>query len=227
MNTDFCAVVAVDGPAASGKTTVARLVAKQLGWAFVSTGSMYRAVTFALLGENVDTTNPQQVADYVESGKLQFTTQFVEEEGIKIGHFLVNDFLAAEEQLASTEVNEQVSFVAQVPEVRQRLVELQRSFACRHALVMEGRDIGTVVFPQTPYKIFVTASVEVRAKRRAAQGVLDDLKQRDLRDRMRKHSPLQEAEDATVIDSTNLNLEETVAAVLKDLQQKNIASVEG
>lgn len=218
-------LIALDGPAASGKTTVARRVAAALGFAFVGTGSMYRAVTLAILRHGIDPEDAGAVAAAVLSGELAFSHGFDRPASAGTaaeGWFAIDGHRAAEDELSSEAVNAAVSQVAQVPAVREALVALQRSYAQERAAVMEGRDIGTVVFPDTPYKIFVTASVEVRNARRAAQGQLDDLAARDRRDRNRRHSPLATAADAAVIDSTELDLEQTVAAVLAELRGRGL-----
>lgn len=217
-------VIALDGPAASGKTTVARRVAADLGFAFVGTGSMYRAVTLAILRHGLNPEEADAVAHAVRSGSLDFSHGFepATATGPAEGWFAIDGHRASEDELSSDSVNAAVSQVAQVPVVREALVALQRSYAQERPVVMEGRDIGTVVFPETPWKFFVTASVEVRASRRAAQGQQDDLAARDQRDQTRQHSPLTTAADAVIVDSTELDLDQTVSAVLDELRQRGL-----
>lgn len=209
-------VITMDGPAASGKSSVARLVARRLGRLFVGTGSMYRAVTWALLEAGVDPADPRAVAVAVQELRIEFPVEDGE------AHIAVNGRVLQDE-LTSDAVNKSVSLVASVPEVRERLVAGQRSLAARAPLVMEGRDIGSVVFPGAAFKFYIDASEEVRARRRQAQGHADDLSQRDKLDSTRKTSPLVVAPDAIVIDSSDLTLDGVVSRVLGSLAARGLS----
>ena len=193
-------VITLDGPAASGKSSVARLVAARLGRVYVNTGNMYRALTWAVLARGANPADPDAVrsaaaAVVVESPVTDGQTQ------VRVdGRLLTTD------DLNSDAVNAGVSLVARVPEVRERLVRDQRALAEIGPLVMEGRDIGSVVFPDSRLKFYIDASEEVRAARRRAQGHADQVAERDRLDSTRKSSPLVVPEGAQVIDNSHLTL---------------------
>ena len=205
--------IAIDGPAASGKSTVARRLAEDWGMTMVNSGAMYRAVTWEVLRRGVDPTQPEEVIallPIVEWG-------CVVRDGLTV--MKVDEVEPSMEELKSDAVNAAVSFVAAIPEVRELLVAKQREFLNHSNLVMEGRDIGTVVFPDTPYKVFVTASEEVRRQRRAAEGADDAVVERDKRDSERKTSPLRKAEGAVEVDSSEIAIEEVVTQVKEELKK--------
>lgn len=210
-------VVTIDGPAASGKSSVARLVAQRLGWTYVNTGNMYRAISWAVVKEGVNPEDGDAVRAAAE--KVVLESPIVDgQTQVAVG----GQSLTAEE-LNSDPVNRAVSFVARVPEVRTRLVDEQRALIRLGPLVMEGRDIGSVVFPDSPLKFYIDASEEVRAARRSAQGHADQVAERDRLDSTRKTSPLVVPEGATVIDNSNITLEQAVEAVLVILREKGIS----
>ncbi|HWB60367.1 MAG TPA: (d)CMP kinase, partial [Chthoniobacteraceae bacterium] len=185
-------VVAIDGPAASGKSSVARALAKKLGFVYVNSGAMYRAVTWYALEKGVPTSDAAQVVALMDSMKIECGLANGEStitiNGVDPGPFL-----------NSEAVNHNVSNIASIAEVRKRLVALQQEYAGHSDIVMEGRDIGSVVFPHTPSKFYIDASLEVRARRRENQGLQDEVGMRDKRDSSRRASPLVIAEDAHVI----------------------------
>lgn len=205
-------VITIDGPAASGKSSIARLVAQRLGFTYVNTGNMYRAVTWAVVNAGVDPSSAEAVRSVAAA--LTLESPIVE------GRTLVSVAGRAltDAELNSDAVNKAVSHVARVPEVRERLVADQRALATTGPLVMEGRDIGSVVFPDSPHKIYVDASEEVRASRRNAQGHADQVAERDRLDKQRKTSPLVIPEGAKVIDNSHITLDEAVAQVLAALK---------
>lgn len=205
-------VITIDGPAASGKSSIARLVARRLGFTYVNTGNMYRAMTWAVINAGVDPHNSDAVRAaaagiVIESPVVEGKTQVC-----VAGHAL------ADAELNSDSVNKAVSLIARVAEVRERLVADQRALIAIGPLVMEGRDIGSVVFPASPHKIYVDASEEVRASRRSAQGHADQVAERDRMDKQRKTSPLVIPEGATVIDNSHITLEEAVEQVIASLK---------
>lgn len=204
----------MDGPAASGKSSVASQVAEKLRWVFVNTGNMYRAATLAALRAGVDVKDPQAVISAVREAQVS-----VRVEGCR-SQVTLNREPLSHESLNTQEVNLAVSHVSAVPEVREQLVALQRGLLNDHDLVMEGRDIGTVVFPDTPWKFYIDASEEVRAIRRGQQGQADAVRERDRLDSTRKVSPLKAAADAVVIDSTELTLDQVVEAVFSSLSER-------
>lgn len=208
-------VIAIDGPAASGKSSVARALARKLGYVYVNTGAMYRAVTWLAVSRDVppqDATRMQQLLHFtdVQCGIVDNAST------------ILLDGADPTPYLVAEEVNANVSAVAAVPEVRRLLVAKQRIYASDHDVVMEGRDIGSTVFPETPYKFYIDASPEVRAMRRARQGLQDSISARDKIDSTRRTSPLIIAEDAHVIDSSNLTVEGVVGEIFGRLKQKGL-----
>ena len=208
-------VVAIDGPAASGKSSVARELARQIGFAYVNSGAMYRAVTWHVLQNAVAPNDAPAVARLVENTRIECV---LDRDGSRI---LINS-ADPEEHLRDHRVNEEVSAVSGVPRVREILVEKMRGYARDHDVVMEGRDIGSVVFPNTPYKFYIDASPEVRHRRRQAQGQQDQIAARDRADSSRRASPLIIAEDAHVIDSSNLTIDGVVGEIIGRLTRKGM-----
>ena len=205
--------IAIDGPAASGKSTVAKLIAKELGYTFINTGAMYRAVTWYLLQQGVNTADTAAVCAALPGIPLSFGKDGSMSSVVYEGRVLADE-------LRTPEVNANVSTVAAIPEVRALLVEKQREYNTREAVVMEGRDIGTVVFPHTPFKYFVTASEEVRAARRAAEGITESITERDRKDSQRSISPLVQAPDALLVDTSDMSIGQVMALVIADIRKK-------
>ena len=208
-------VIAIDGPAASGKSSVARALARKLRFVYVNTGAMYRAVTWLAVEKGVP------VAD---AGRVQQLLHFTDvacgvSEGVST---ILLDGVDPTPHLVAEGVNANVSAIASIPEVRRLLVAKQRYYAYDYDVVMEGRDIGSAVFPETPYKFYIDASPEVRARRRAAQGLQDSIATRDKVDSSRRTSPLIIAEDAHVVDSSNLTVEGVVGEIFGRLKQKGL-----
>ena len=208
-------VIAIDGPAASGKSSVAKALAKRLGYVYVNTGAMYRAVTWLVNSKGVPPDDQGRVLALLDNTRMEF--------GVKNAESTISiDGADPMPSLVSEPVNANVSAVASIPEVRRRLVEKQRLFARDNNLVMEGRDIGSAVFPETPYKFYIDASLEVRALRRARQGLADTIAARDLQDSSRRTSPLTIAEDAHVIDSSHLTVDGVVGEIIGSLKLKGL-----
>lgn len=205
--------IAIDGPAASGKSTVAKLIAKELGYTFINTGAMYRAVTWYTLQQGISPADTEAVKGLLLTIPLSFGKDGSTSTVMCQGRVL-------NEELTTPETNQYVSTIAAIPEVRALLVEKQREYNTAEPVVMEGRDIGTVVFPNTPFKYFVTASEEVRAARRAAQGLADSIAERDRKDSARACAPLTQAEDATLVDTSDLTIDQVVAQVVADIRAK-------
>jgi cytidylate kinase len=208
-------VVAIDGPAASGKSSVARELARQIGFDYVNSGAMYRAVTWHVLREAVSPGDPAAIANLLETTRIDCA---LDRDG---SHILLNGTDAAG-HLCDDSVNEAVSSVSRVPRVREILVDKMRGYAHDYDVVMEGRDIGSVVFPDTPYKFYIDASPEVRLRRRQAQGQRDQIAARDLADSSRPASPLMIAQDAHVIDTSNLTIAEVVGEIVGRLKMKGM-----
>lgn len=201
-------VITIDGPAASGKSSVARLVAAHRSAIYVNTGNMYRAMTWAVIAAGADPAD----AEAVRHAAAGLTLESPVVEGRTL--VSVNGRVLDDVELNSDPVNRAVSLVARVPEVRERLVAEQRALVDLGPLVMEGRDIGSVVFPNSPTKFYIDASEEVRAARRRAQGHQDQVAERDRLDSTRKASPLVVPEGAVVIDNSHLTLDQAVQAVM-------------
>jgi len=205
-------VITIDGPAASGKSSIARLVAQRLGRTYVNTGNMYRAMTWAVLQTGIDPQDAEAVraaaaSIVIDSPVVEGKTQ------VSIAGRVLTDA-----ELNSDPVNRAVSLIARVNEVRERLVADQRALVALGPLVMEGRDIGSVVFPDSPHKIYIDASEEVRASRRGAQGHADQIAERDRLDKQRKNSPLVIPAGATVIDNSHITLDQAVEQVIAALK---------
>ncbi len=210
-------VIAIDGFSSTGKSTVAKQIAKHLNFVYVDSGAMYRAITLFAL-ENQCFTNDKLDASKLINQLDKIHIDFSFDQNTQKSFILLNQ-TNVEKAIRGMEVSNRVSYVAELPEVRQKLVELQRQMASKHSLVMDGRDIGSVVFPDADVKFFMTASAQERAKRRfeelqkkgeqtSFEEVYDNIQNRDKVDTTRKHSPLVQAKDAIVIDNTDLSHDE-------------------
>lgn len=208
--------IAIDGPAGAGKSTIARKLAERLGAIYLDTGAMYRTV--ALYMHDSDIQGSESIARAINDPKIEVQFQNGEQ------HMLLNG-VDVNERLRSPEASMMASRVSAVPAVRERLVALQREIAAGHAVVMDGRDIGTKVLPNATLKVYLTASCEVRADRRFAElkennpaltreQVLADIVERDYNDAHREASPLYQASDAVRIDTSNMNQDQVVAAII-------------
>ena len=208
-------IVAVDGPAGSGKSTVSRLAAEKLGFLYLDTGAMYRAATWKVLNEGVNLNDKNAVSEIAGRMSIEF----------KDGRILV-DGAYVTEQIREPEVTKNVYLLADVPEVRRAMVVQQRRLGGKGGIVAEGRDIGTIVFPDAEIKIYLDASVKERAGRRyrelkekkfevSLEKIEEEIAQRDYRDMNREIAPLRAAEGAVVLDTTNMGIEDVVNAILK------------
>ncbi len=206
-------IVAIDGPGASGKSSTARALAKALGFLYVDTGAMYRTLAWHCLRKKVDVENPRAIASACKRWKtrLESTNGQV--------RLLVNEEDPGE-AIRTQEVAAAASKVAVVPAVRRWMKLTQRE--CRHfgSLVMEGRDIGTNVFPETDFKFFLDAPLEERARRRAAQGVSENLKERDHRDSQRAAAPLMIPLGAMLVNNTGLTVEQTADLIVEEIRRR-------
>ena len=213
-------VIAIDGPSASGKSTVAKGVAAALQYNYADTGAMYRAVAWKCLEEKIDISDPKAVVKLLAGIDLKV--------GIRNGQSLVLiDGIDAGDLIRSEAVTAAVSRISAIAQVRERLVAEQRGLLKHGDLVMEGRDIGTVVFPETPFKFFIDASPEVRVQRRASElqtsqdQIAHSLKKRDHLDANRAASPLKAADDAILIDSSDKSVKAVVDLILKHIRTKH------
>ncbi|MEI6082191.1 MAG: (d)CMP kinase [Verrucomicrobiota bacterium] len=206
-------VIAIDGPAASGKSSVSRGVAAALGWFFVSSGHFYRAIAWGAVRDKVSSNSPDSLVGWVATRKLTL----LENEDASKGLSLLLDGENATPHLSDPQVAATVSVIAAVPAVRDFINARLRALSENHDLVMEGRDIGSIVFPETPWKFYLDASPEVRARRRASEGAIDTVTERDRLDSTRATAPLMIPLGAIVIDTTHLNLDQVIQTVLDHL----------
>jgi len=207
-------VIAIDGPAASGKSTVSRGVASALGYLFVSSGHFYRALSWGYVRDRID-------GDAI-SAWLEQRTLVAEES--PTGLRLLLDGADATPHLSEAEVAANVSVIAAFPAVRDFVNARLRALAKTYDLVMEGRDVGSVVFPDTPFKFYLDASPEERARRRASEGKIDSVAERDRLDSTRATAPLTIPQEATVIDTTHLDISQVIAAILDHLSHPPLST---
>lgn len=220
-------IIAIDGPAGAGKSTVAKLVAQRLGFIYIDTGAMYRAVAWKLIQEGVPLADADGIVTLAERMSITFDRSN--------GQRVFADDVDVTDAIRTPEVTALSSPVSAISGVRRRLVEMQRQMGEAGGIVMEGRDIGTVVFPNAEVKVFLIASPEERARRRhleltekGVQSNIEDLaaqmRERDNRDSTREDSPLRQAEDAAPIDTDNLTIEQVVDAILALCAIYNLSS---
>jgi len=212
-------VLVIDGPSGVGKGTVARIMAQKLGWHLLDSGAIYRAFALAVDARNIDVTDESALEEVANNLDLEFKS--------KVGSELVSVYLDGEDVsrvLRTEQTGEMASKIASIGVVRAALLKRQQAFAKTPGLVADGRDMGTVVFADAPFKVFLTASAQERANRRLKQlqnqgsegiisQILTDVVARDERDSSRKHSPLKPAKDALIIDTTELSIDEVITQV--------------
>ena len=207
--------VAIDGPAGAGKSTIAKLVGKKFNLMYINTGAMYRAVALLAKRNNIETTNIDSLITMIDGMEMHFENDDLILDGTNI-----------QNEITLPEISEIVSNYASIPEVRSKLVTLQRKMSEKYNVIMDGRDIGTVVLKDSSYKFFLTATAEERANRRYTEltarkikcnydEILENIKHRDYLDENRDVDPLRKAEDAILIDSTNLSINEVVNKIVK------------
>lgn len=218
-------ILTIDGPSGSGKGTISRAVAERLGWHYLDSGALYRAVGLAAAWEGVDLSDAEAVAQCARRTEIRFETQ-----GAGEPHVIVNG-KDATRQLRTETAGAAASAIAAQPPVRAALLDLQHGFRRLPGLVADGRDMGTVIFPDAPYKVFLTASAGERAQRRYKQlkekgvsvnldSLLHEIAARDERDAGRAVAPLKPAQDAVVVDSTGTPIAEVIERVLAVLPEK-------
>jgi cytidylate kinase len=209
-------VIAIDGPAASGKSSVARKLARRMGFSYVNSGAMYRAVTWELLREQID----HKCHERVEAAlaRMSFDCGFTDKGD---SYIRINSEIP-DVELRQIEVNKAVSPVSAIPAVRRLIGDRLRAMSEGRDVVIEGRDIGTAVFPESPHKFYLDASPEIRRHRRAAQGQNDSIEHRDRIDSTRRVAPLSVAADAHVVDTSHLTLEGVVEKIAEILKKSGI-----
>jgi len=214
-------IIAIDGPSASGKSTTAKGVAEELDILHLNTGAMYRAVTWACINSNIELVKSLQLSAFIETLSISFDTQ----NNIRLNGRDIS------KEIRKTEITSKVSIISAISYVREKMVNKQRLIAKNLDCVMEGRDIGTVVFPNADYKFFLDAKPEIRAKRRmldlmligenkSFEDLVEEIKMRDYLDSNREISPLIKAKDAIIIDTTNLTMDEQIKKITSLIKHK-------
>lgn len=217
----FHLIIAIDGPAGSGKSTVARMLARRMGFRYLDTGAMYRALTWKAMQKGVNLNDENALCQLMDKTSIEFHQ--------KDGNLYVFvDSVNVTEGIRLPAVTNNVHYISNAPGIRHRMVELQRKLAGEGNTVAEGRDMGTVVFPHAERKFFLDAEIEVRARRRYGEfkpsdhglsyaNVIQDMEIRDRRDTTRNNSPLTKSNDAIYIDTTDLTIEEVLNLILKEI----------
>ena len=218
--------IAIDGPAGAGKSTIARRAAGQLGFVYVDTGAMYRAMALYFLRKGINPADEEAVSRTCSEAEVSIRYQDGAQQVLLNGEDVSG-------QIRTEEVGKTASVVSAYMPVREKLMELQKELAARENVIMDGRDIGTCVLPQAPAKIYLTASVEVRALRRFREltekgeacdleEIKKDIADRDWKDMHREHAPLKQAEDAVVVDSSQMTIDQVVEAILAVAKEKGL-----
>ena len=206
-------VIAIDGPAGAGKSTISKLIAKNLGINYIDTGAMYRAITYKCIKEDIDVNDIQRVVDLCSRTDVDFVDNYIYLDGQRLN-----------EEIRTLQVSSRVSDVAKIPQVREFLLEKQREIGKRSDVILDGRDVGTHIFPDAKYKFFLNASAQERGRRRyqelidkgqsvVLEEIIEDIKKRDYIDSTREVAPLVKADDAIEVDSTSMTIDQVVTSI--------------
>nr|WP_314770714.1 (d)CMP kinase [uncultured Peptostreptococcus sp.] len=206
-------VIAIDGPAGAGKSTISKLIAKNLGINYIDTGAMYRAITYKCIKEDIDVNDIQRVVDLCSRTDVDFVDNYIYLDGQRLN-----------EEIRSLQVSSRVSDVAKIPQVREFLLEKQREIGKRSDVILDGRDVGTHIFPDAKYKFFLNASAQERGRRRyqelidkgqsvVLEEIIEDIKKRDYIDSTREVAPLVKADDAIEVDTTSMTIDQVVTYI--------------
>lgn len=206
-------VIAIDGPAGAGKSTISKLIAKNLGINYIDTGAMYRAITYKCIKEDIDINDIQRVVDLCSRTDVDFVDNNIYLDGQRL-----------DEEIRTLQVSSRVSDVAKIPQVREFLLEKQREIGKRSDVILDGRDVGTHIFPDAKYKFFLNASAQERGRRRyqelidkgqsvALEEIIEDIKKRDHIDSTREVAPLVKADDAIEVDTTSMTIDQVVTYI--------------
>ena len=206
-------VIAIDGPAGAGKSTISKLIAKNLGINYIDTGAMYRAITYKCIKEDIDVNDIQRVVDLCSRTDVDFVDNYIYLDGQRLN-----------EEIRTLQVSSRVSDVAKIPQVREFLLEKQREIGKRSDVILDGRDVGTHIFPDAKYKFFLNASAQERGRRRyqelidkgqsvVLEEIIEDIKKRDYIDSTRKVAPLVKADDAIEVDTTSMTIDQVVTYI--------------
>lgn len=206
-------VIAIDGPAGAGKSTISKLIAKNLGINYIDTGAMYRAITYKCIKEDIDVNDIQRVVDLCSRTDVDFVDNYIYLDGQRLN-----------EEIRTLQVSSRVSDVAKIPQVREFLLEKQREIGKRSDVILDGRDVGTHIFPDAKYKFFLNASAQERERRRyqelidkgqsvVLEEIIEDIKKRDYIDSTREVAPLVKADDAIEVDTTSMTIDQVVTYI--------------
>ena len=206
-------VIAIDGPAGAGKSTISKLIAKNLGINYIDTGAMYRAITYKCIKEDIDVNDIQRVVDLCSRTDVDFIDNYIYLDGQRLN-----------EEIRTLQVSSRVSDVAKIPQVREFLLEKQREIGKRSNVILDGRDVGTHIFPDAKYKFFLNASAQERGRRRyqelidkgqsvVLEEIIEDIKKRDYIDSTREVAPLVKADDAIEVDTTSMTIDQVVTYI--------------
>lgn len=206
-------VIAIDGPAGAGKSTISKLIAKNLGINYIDTGAMYRAITYKCIKEDIDVNDIQRVVDLCSRTDVDFVDNYIYLDGQRLN-----------EEIRTLQVSSRVSDVAKIPQVREFLLEKQREIGKRSDVILDGRDVGTHIFPDAKYKFFLDASAQERGRRRyqelidkgqsvVLEEIIEDIKKRDYIDSTREVAPLVKADDAIEVDTTSMTIDQVVTYI--------------
>ena len=206
-------VIAIDGPAGAGKSTISKLIAKNLGINYIDTGAMYRAITYKCIKEDIDVNDIQRVVDLCSRTDVDFVDNYIYLDGQRLN-----------EEIRTLQVSSRVSDVAKIPQVREFLLEKQREIGKRSDVILDGRDVGTHIFPDAKYKFFLNASAQERGRRRyqelidkgqsvVLEEIIEDIKKRDYIDSTREIAPLVKADDAIEVDTTSMTIDQVVTYI--------------
>lgn len=206
-------VIAIDGPAGAGKSTISKLIAKNLGINYIDTGAMYRAITYKCIKEDIDVNDIQRVVDLCSRTDVDFVDNYIYLDGQRLN-----------EEIRTLQVSSRVSDVAKIPQVREFLLEKQREIGKRSDVILDGRDVGTHIFPDAKYKFFLNASAQERGRRRyqelidkgqsvALEEIIEDIKKRDYIDSTREVAPLVKSDDAIEVDTTSMTIDQVVTYI--------------
>ena len=206
-------VIAIDGPAGAGKSTISKLIAKNLGINYIDTGAMYRAITYKCIKEDIDVNDIQRVVDLCSRTDVDFVDNYIYLDGQRLN-----------EEIRTLQVSSRVSDVAKIPQVREVLLEKQREIGKRSDVILDGRDVGTHIFPDAKYKFFLNASAQERGRRRyqelidkgqsvVLEEIIEDIKKRDYIDSTRVVAPLVKADDAIEVDTTYMTIDQVVTYI--------------
>nr|WP_313964170.1 (d)CMP kinase [uncultured Peptostreptococcus sp.] len=206
-------VIAIDGPAGAGKSTISKLIAKNLGINYIDTGAMYRAITYKCIKEDIDVNDIQRVVDLCSRTDVDFVDNYIYLDGQHLN-----------EEIRTLQVSSRVSDVAKIPQVREFLLEKQREIGKRSDVILDGRDVGTHIFPDAKYKFFLNASAQERGRRRyqelidkgqsvVLEEIIEDIKKRDYIDSTREVAPLVKADDAIEVDTTSMTIDQVVTYI--------------